>query len=440
MRQPLTSTLILASTLLLCPPVTPQGTATPEPGPPIVLTAARIFTGVDGSIEENGGVVVRGGEIVAAGSGITVPEGATVIDLGDATLLPGFMDAHVHLTGEMSDNWYQDFHDNFFRFPTEQAHYAARWARRTLEAGFTTVRNVGAGDYLDIGLRNAIDAGVIPGPRVLTAVHGIGSTGGHCDQEPYPPDRIAPATTLEGTCDGAESCREAVRQQMKFGADVIKICASGGVLSLADPVDVPQLTAAELEAIMSEAHAWGRKVAAHAHGDEAARLAVEAGVDSIEHGTFLSDKTLELMKQKGTWLVPTRMAVEEVGAAADNYPPAVAEKARAAAAGHSEMFERALAAGVPIAFGTDSGVSPHGRNAEEFRLMVELGMEPARALLSATRDAARLLGIESETGTLEPGKAADVVAVPGNPLEDITATERVLFVMRSGEVVRAPGS
>lgn len=438
MRQLRTSTVTLASTLLLAAPLAAQEPPAPQPEPTTVLTAARIFTGIDGSLEENGVVVVRGGEIVAAGSGIAIPDGANVVDLGDATLLPGFMDAHVHLTGEMSDNWYKDFHDGFFRFPAEQAHYAARWARRTLEAGFTTVRNVGAGDYVDVGLRNAIAAGVIPGPRVLTAVHGVGSTGGHCDQEPFPPDRIAPATPLEGTCNGPESCREAVRQQMKFGADVIKICASGGVLSLADPVDVPQLTAAELEAIMSEAHAWGRKVAAHAHGDEAARLAVDAGIDSIEHGTFLTDDTLRLMKEKGTWLVPTRMAVDQVERAADGYPPAIAEKARAAAAAHDEMFQRALEVGVPIAFGTDSGVSPHGRNAEEFRLMVELGMEPAAALLSATRDAAELLDVADETGTLEAGKAADVVAVPGNPLDDITATESVLFVMKDGQIVKSP--
>lgn len=438
MRQLWTSAITLTSSLLLTAPITAQETPAPEQEPTTVLTAARIFTGVDGSLEENGVVVVRGGEIVAAGSGISIPAGANVVDLGDATLLPGFMDAHVHLTGEMSENWYKDFHDQLFRFPAEQAHYAARWARRTLEAGFTTVRNVGAGDYVDVGLRNAIDAGVIPGPRVLTAVYGVGSTGGHCDQEPFPPDRIAPATTLQGNCDGPESCREAVRQQMKFGADVIKICASGGVLSLADPVDVPQLTAAELAAIMSEAHAWGRKVAAHAHGDEAARLAIEAGIDSIDHGTFLTDDTLRLMKENGTWLVPTRMAVDHVERAADGYPPAIAEKARAAAAAHDEMFQRALDVGVPIAFGTDSGVSPHGRNAEEFRLMVELGMEPARALLSATRDAAELLDVADETGTLETGKAADLIAVPGNPLEDITATERVLFVMKGGQIIRSP--
>jgi len=222
---------------------------------------------------------------------------------------------------------------------------------------------------------------------------------------------------------------------MKWGADVIKICASGGVLSESDPVDVPQLTPAELAAIMSEAHAWKRKVAAHSHGDVAARLAVEAGVDSIEHGSFLTESTLQLMKQKGVYLVPTRLAVYWVNQQADNLPPVIAEKARAAARAHGDMFKAALRIGVPMAFGTDSGVSPHGMNAREFALLVELGMPPAQALLSGTRDAAKLLGVDGEVGTLEAGKFADVVAVPGNPLSDIATTERPVFVMKHGAVV-----
>jgi imidazolonepropionase-like amidohydrolase len=222
---------------------------------------------------------------------------------------------------------------------------------------------------------------------------------------------------------------------MKWGADVIKICASGGVLSEADPVDVPQLTPQELDAIISEAHAWNRKVAAHVHGDAAARLAIEAGVDSIEHGSFLTEDTLRLMKSKGTWLVPTRLAVYWVNQKAPGYPPAIAAKARAAWAGHEKMFRSALKIGVPIAFGTDSGVSPHGMNAKEFALMVQLGMQPAAALLSGTRDAAKLLGVDAEVGTLEAGKIANIVAVRGNVLDDIAATEKPVFVMKRGAVI-----
>jgi imidazolonepropionase-like amidohydrolase len=235
---------------------------------------------------------------------------------------------------------------------------------------------------------------------------------------------VKPAGPMQGVCNGPDECRAAVRYQMKFGADVIKICTSGGVLSETDPVDVPQLTPAELTAIMSEAHAWKRRVAAHSHGDLAARQAIDAGVDSIEHGSFLSDETLRLMKEKGVYLVPTRLASYWTMKSVDRFPPQIADKARAAAAASADAFKRALKIGVPIAFGTDSGVSPHGMNALEFGLMVDLGMSPASALLSATRDAARLLGVDAETGTLEAGRFADVVAVPGNVLNDIHATEQ----------------
>jgi imidazolonepropionase-like amidohydrolase len=243
---------------------------------------------------------------------------------------------------------------------------------------------------------------------------------------------------MEGVCNGAEQCREATRLQMKYGADVIKICASGGVLSESDPVDVPQLTPDELKAIISEAHDWGRKVAAHAHGDRAARLAIDAGVDSIEHGSFLTEETMKLMKSKGTYLVPTRLAVYWVNKQAATFPPAIAEKARAAAAEHEKTFRAALRIGVPIAFGTDTGVSPHGMNAKEFALLVEIGMSPAAALLSGTRESAKLLGVDAEVGTLESGKFADVVAVPGNVLQNIAATEQPLFVMKHGQIVRQP--
>jgi imidazolonepropionase-like amidohydrolase len=399
----------------------------------VVLRARRLFDGRGDSVASPGIVVVEGGTIAAVGAGASIPPGAETIDLGDATLLPGFIDAHTHLTGEMGPSWYRDFYDRLMRFPAEQAHWAAAYAKRTLEAGFTTVRDVGSGDDLDVGLRNAIAAGIVAGPRMLVAVHALGATGGHGDGTPYPPDRVKGSGPLEGVCNGADECRAAVRFQVKYGADVIKCMPSGGVLSLADAVDSSQLTRAEMDAIVDEAHLLGKKVAAHCHGDTAARIAIAAGVDSIEHGSFLMPATLALMKEKGVWLVPTLLAGETVGNS-NALPPPIAAKAKTALAARSEMFRNALKAGVKIAFGTDSGVSPHGRNAQEFALMTGLGMSPAAALRAATAGSAELLGLAARTGTLEKGKWADVIAVPGNPLEDVKATERVSFVMKEGTV------
>jgi imidazolonepropionase-like amidohydrolase len=431
MRHPIRVAIALAAAML-----GPAAHAA-ETAQPIVLKAAYLFDSKSGKLTNGGSVIVQGDKILSVGSA-GAPAGAKTIDLGDATLLPGFIDAHTHITMEMHDDFFRDFHTDIYRFPTEQAFYGALYAKRTLEAGFTTIRNVGAGEFVDIGLRNAINAGLTPGPRILTAIHGIGSTGGHCDNGPFPPDRVVPAGILEGVCNGPEECRAAVRTQLKYGADAIKICASGGVLSEADPVDVPQLTPEELRAIVSEAHAWKRKVAAHAHGDLAARQAVEAGVDSIEHGSFMTEETLKLMKTKGTYLVPTRLAVYTVNQKAAGYPPTIAAKARAAWQAHETMFRTALRVGTPIAFGTDSGVSVHGINAKEFGLMTDIGMQPAAALISGTRDGAKLLGIDAEVGTLEPGKFADIVAVKGNVLSDIKSTEKPVFVMKHGQVVVAP--
>jgi imidazolonepropionase-like amidohydrolase len=381
-------------------------------------------------------VVVQGQRILAVGANATIPAGARVIDLGDATLLPGFIDAHVHIADDHDDNWAAGIYNTMLRFPAEQAFHAAHNAKVTLEAGVTTVRVVGAADFVDVALRNAINEGLTEGPRMLVAGHAIGSTGGHCDSSPYPPNRVTPAGPMEGVCNGPEECRLATRLQMKYGADVIKVCASGGVLSESDPVDVPQLTPDELHAIMSEAHSWGRKVAAHAHGDLAAKLAVEAGVDSIEHGSFVQPATLQLMKSKGVYLVPTRMTQVWVNTKADTYPPKIAAKARAAYAAHAAMMKNALKIGVPIAFGTDAAVFPHGLNAQEFGDYVDLGMTPSAALLTSSQGAAKLLGVDKDTGTLETGKFADVVAVPGNVLQDIRATEKPVLVMKQGAVVR----
>jgi len=409
---------------------------TPAPAQPVVLKAAHLFDGKSGRLISPGVVVVEGERIVAVGSDPALPAGARVIELGDATLLPGFIDAHTHIAFNHRENWAQGFYEEMLRFPTEQAFHAARNARLTLEAGVTTAREVGAADFVDVGLRNAINAGLTQGPRMLVAAHSIGSTGGHCDSVNAPPDRIRPSGALQGVCNGAEECRLAVRQQMKYGADVIKICASGGVLSESDPVDVPQLTPAELEAIIGEAHNWKRKVAAHSHGDVAARLAVEAGIDSIEHGSFLTPATLQLMKQKGVYLVPTRMTQLWVDRKADTYPPKIGEKARAAAAAHTQMFKHALKIGTPIAWGTDAAVYPHGRNGQEFGDYVDMGMTPAAALMASSQGSAKLLGVDQETGTLEAGKYADIVAVPGDVLQTIRATEHPMLVMKQGAVVK----
>jgi len=415
----------------------------PAPKPEVIaLKAARLFDGRGDAAVPNGVVIVEGGQIRAAGSGLAIPAGARVIDLGDATLLPGLIDAHTHVTNESTDEWLQGFFNNVSRDVAESAIRATANARKILEAGFTTVRDVGSGDYIDVGLRNTIRDGVVPGPRMLVAVHALGARGGHCDEGGFPFNRFGAEPGIEhGIASGPDQFRDAVRFQVKYGADVIKICATGGVLSLADEVDTSQLSQEEMNAIVEEAHRLHKKVAAHAHGAEGARFAIRAGVDSIEHGSFMGDEELRMMKERGTWLVPTLLAGEYAAgrSAIRHYPPAIAAKAKAAVAVRSDMFRKALRMGVKIAFGTDSAVSPHGINAQEFGLMVDLGMTPAAALRAATVSAADLLGLSQTIGTLQPGKAADVIAVPGNPLADIHAMERVKFVMKGGEVFRNDG-
>jgi len=403
---------------------------------PVVLKAAHLFDAAAGKIVSPGVVVVQGDKIEAVGPNAKLPDGAKVIDFGDATLTPGFMDAHVHLSEQSSDNYYKDFFDGMYQMPAEQALRATAYTKAMVEAGFTTVRNVGDSDYIALGLRNAINAGIIEGPRMLVANYAVGSTGGHADQDPMRPDLIAQAGPIHGVCNGPEECRAAVRYQIKYGANVIKFMPSGGVLSLADPVDVPELTQDEMNAIVSEAHAWHRKVAAHCHGDLAARMAVKAGADSIEHGSFLTEETLKMMKEKGTYLVPTLFAGYWVGSHADGFPPAIAEKARAAAAQSQKMFQMAARVGVKVAFGTDAAVEPHGLGATEFSLMAKNGFTPVQALQAATVGAADLLGVKDDSGTLEAGKLADIVVLPGNPVENIQATEHPKFVMRAGKVVK----
>jgi len=402
------------------------------------IRAARLFDGKSDTSVTDGVVLVQGGRITAAGSRIAIPAGAQVVDLGDSTILPGFIDAHTHITDESSDDWNSDLVAGLRRTIPEGTLRAAEFARRTLNAGFTTVRDVGSSDYIDVGLRNAIASGMAVGPRMLVAVHALGSRGGHCDSNGFPYERFgAEPGIANGIASGPEQFRDAVRFQVKYGADVIKVCATGGVLSLGDDVGAPQLTQAEMDALVEESHRLGRKTAAHAHGAEGAKVAIRAGIDSIEHGSFLDDEAVRMMKEKGTYLVPTLMAGEYAGGrkATRKYPPEIASKALQALDGRSSAFKRAVGAGVKIAFGTDSGVSPHGKNAEEFALLVEHGLSAAAALRTSAA-AAALLGVDRITGTIEAGKEADIVGVPGDVLQNITATERVRFVMKGGKIVR----
>jgi imidazolonepropionase-like amidohydrolase len=400
-----------------------------------VVKAARLFDARAGRLVTPGLVVVEGGRIKAIGG--AAPAGAAVLDLGDATLLPGFMDAHTHITGEPGADWRQDLIEGMEQTVPERTLIAADLARRTLMAGFTTLRNLGAGDFIDVGLRNAIAKGKAVGPRLLVATSSLGTTGGHCDNN-FGRKGLFARETGEAVADGPDGLRAMVRRNIKYGADVIKVCATGGVLSLNGDVDSPQLTQAELDALIDEAHARKRRVAAHAHGAEGAKRAIRAGVDSIEHGSFLDDEGLALMKRKGTTLVPTMLAVEGVRERLEknNLHPLVVPKARAAIAALESTVRRAVKTGVKIAFGTDAGVFAHGRNAQEFALLVRAGLSPAQALRAATVVDAELLGVADRLGALEAGKLADVVAVPGDPLKDIRATEKVFFVMKEGVVHR----
>jgi imidazolonepropionase-like amidohydrolase len=290
---------------------------------------------------------------------------------------------------------------------------------------------------VDVALRDSIARGETVGPRLLVAAKALGARGGHCDETGFPYQRFGRESDVsDGIAAGADQFRDAVRFELKYGADVIKVCATGGVLSLGDKVDTPQLTEAELDAIVEEAHRLGHRVAAHAHGAAGAKIAIRAGVDSIEHGSFLDDEALQMMKAQGTWLVPTAMAVDYTGRRPRNYPAEIAAKAQAAAAAHSGMLKKAVRMGVKIAFGTDSAVSPHGKNAEEFGLLVRHGGMTALQALRTTLASASLLGLDEKLGTLEPGKLADIVAAPGDATSDVTATERVRFVMKAGQVYR----
>jgi imidazolonepropionase-like amidohydrolase len=363
-----------------------------------------------------------------------------LVDLPGQTCLPGLIDAHTHLTSETSPTGYTD------QFRWNSADYAIRstvYARRTLLAGFTTVRNLGDNANESIALRNAIDAGIVPGPRIFTAGVPIGSTGGHADPtDGYRRDLAGDPGPKDGIINSPADAWKAVRQHYKDGVDLIKIMPSGGVLDESASADNPQMTLEEIKAVVAAAHDYGFTVAAHAHGAEAIRRAVLGGVDSIEHGTFMDEADMKLMKQHGTWYVPTIIAgkyVEQMAAKPGYYPPQVARKAKEVGPIIQATAGRAYKAGVKIAFGTDASVYPHGQNAREFEYMVQAGMPPMYVIQAATTHAAALLHKSDELGQIQPGRHADVVAVPGNPLEDITTLQRVSFVMKDGTIYKQDG-
>jgi imidazolonepropionase-like amidohydrolase len=393
---------------------------------PLVIRAARLIDVTSGRTLDNPVIVVEGDRIIAVNPP-TPPANARTVDLGDVTLLPGFIDAHTHLGSEISAT---SFTEPVRLTQADFAFKAAANAIKTVEAGFTTVRDFG-GD-VTVALGKAVADGTVIGPRVIPSRNALGVTGGHCDETGWKPG-VLETTPEDGIADGPWEVVKAVRYQIKHGAQVIKTCATAGVLSMEGPVGAQQYSADELSAMVAEADRHGVKVAAHAHGKAGIKAAVQAGVASIEHGSEIDDEIIALMKQRGTYLVPTTYLVDRINLAV--LPPLVRRKAEQILPVARKNLERAIKAGVKISFGTDAGVFPHGENAKEFAVYVKLGMAPVAALRTATVHAADLLGV-TDRGTIEPGKLADLVAVAGNPLADITATERVSWVMVGGRVVR----
>jgi imidazolonepropionase-like amidohydrolase len=406
----------------------------------VAFRAARLIDGTGAAAITNGVVVVTDDKIVAVGKqgSVSIPAGAKLVDLGDVTLLPGFIDAHTHIIGrELADPQANDAAVRDYQ--ATGAIIGVANAQKTLLAGFTTIRNVGAPDFDDMALRKAVNEGNVIGPRMQNAGHAIGITGGHCDENGFRPG-LMDGNPMLGIADGSDQIRAAVRYQAKYGADVIKMCATGGVLSEGDAVGVQQYTYEEMKALVDEATKLERKVAAHAHGTEGIKTAVRAGVASIEHGSFLDEEGAQLMKQHGTFLVPTLSAGEAVLKAADAgvLKGLRAQKGRAAAAAMKNGVRIAVKDGVPIALGTDAGVGAHGTNGHEFTLMVEWGgMTPMQSIVAGTMNGAKLLGWDKQIGSLAPGKWADVVAVPGDPLQDIHVMERPVFVMKNGYVYKS---
>ncbi len=389
-----------------------------------------------GTMLKNQIILIQNDSIIAVGPSIKIPKDAEIIDLSNATVLPGLIDCHTHITSEPGNDYYADI---FRKTPVDNAIMAPTYARRTLEAGFTTIRDVGAAAFVDVALRNAINSGDVVGPRLQVATLFIGSTGSHGDMNGFSPylDFKMPEH-MSGVADGVEGVKEQVRYNIKYGADVIKFGASAGVLSEEESVGAPQYSQEEMNAIVDEAKRWGRKACAHAHGTEAIKMAVKAGVASVEHGSLLDDECIELMKEKGTYYDPTifvgHYVVDEF--AKKGYPEKILNKARMIVPVVGSSFSKAVKAGVKIAFGTDAGVFPHGLNAKQFAYMVEFGQTPMQAIQSATVQSADLLGWSKKIGSIEKGKFADIIAVVGNPLDNITLLENVSFVMKGGVVYK----
>jgi imidazolonepropionase-like amidohydrolase len=405
---------------------------TQAPAPARTVVRAGKFLDIrTGKMLTNRAIVVEDGKIISVGSDTdALPEGAKVIDLSDKTVLPGLIDAHTHITFDPKFGY-----DRLAISVPREALIGAKNARITLLAGFTTIRNVGATEFADIALRDAINGGDVPGPRIDASGPALSITGGHCDNNLLPYGWHA---TEVGVADGVENVQHKVREIIKYGADVVKICATGGVLSLGDNPQHSQYTQAELNAIVADAHRLGRKVAAHAHGAEGIRWSAEAGVDSIEHGSYIDDAAIAAMKQHGTYLVPTLYLGDWFleNAPKMNVPPSMLAKGKEVMPAARKNIAHAFASGVKVGFGTDAAVYPHGLNAREFAVMVKLGLTPLQAIQAATLNDADLLGWSDKVGVLEPGRYADIIAVEGDPLADITTLERVKFVMKGGVVYK----
>lgn len=396
---------------------------------PVVIHAAHMLDVKSGSMIDNPVIVIIGEKITSLTG--PAPANAAVIDLPGATLVPGLIDAHTHIVGKGTNFGYQELAESI---PSATL-WGARNARVTLEAGFTTVRNVGASGYADVALRDAINDGLVPGPRMLVSGPPLGITGGHCDDNllPYSYHQVA-----EGVADGIENVQRKTREVIKYGADVVKICATGGVLSKGDDPQASQFTLEEMKAIVADAHRLGRKVAAHAHGAQGILWATEAGVDSIEHGSYIDDAGIRAMKQRGTYLVPTVYLQTWMleNAQSIGLPPMYAGKMRQIIGVARNNLSHAFSSGVKVAFGTDAAVYPHGLNAHEFNEYVRMGMTPLQAIQTATVNAADLLGWSDRIGTIEAGKYADIVAVSADPTKDVTTLEHPVFVMKGGAVYR----
>jgi imidazolonepropionase-like amidohydrolase len=405
----------------------------PQAAKIVAVKAARLIDGLGGAPISNAVVLIDNDRITGVGAGLSVPPGAQVIDLGAATVLPGFIDCHTHVTGQPGDNFYEDL---FKRSPIDEAITAHIYAKRTLEAGFTTIRDVGSEEFVDIALKKAINHGDIPGPRMLVAGLALSATGGHGDLNGYSP--YLSFKTFSGVADGIDAIRKLIRTDVRQGADVIKVLATAGVLSEEDSEGAPQYSQEELDTVVQEANMWERRVAAHAHGAEGIKRAIRAGVNSVEHASFIDDEGIRLAKEKGTFLVMDIYNDDYIMTeyARRGYPQAILEKEKRVGRTQRENFRKAWKAGVKMAFGTDAGVYPHGDNARQFAKMVEWGMTPMEAIRAATGSAAELLGWGDRIGTLQKGRFADLIAVNGDPLADITILQKVQFVMKGGVVYK----